>query len=72
MEDHDLLIKHDCEIGELVNRDAEIMGRFDKQDADYEKFKSDIFNKLDRTTWWIFTGIAGALLSGLVYVVMSR
>jgi hypothetical protein len=72
MEDHDIIIKHDCEISELIARDTEILGRFDKQDVDYENFKHDIFNKLDRTTWWIFTGISAALLSGLIYVVFLR
>jgi len=72
MEDHDLIIQHGCEIDELVNRDSEILGRFDKQDADYEKFKQAIFDKLDRTTWFIFTGISAALLSGLIYVVFLR
>ena len=72
MENHDTIIKHGCEIDELRGRDAEILGRFDQQDVDYEKFKAAIFNKLDRTMWYVFTALISALLSGLIYVVFIK
>ena len=76
---HDTLIKHECEIGELRKQGDFILKRLDEQDANDVKIKDELIKKIDESKskfgdamWAIALLVIGGLISGFIYAIILK
>ena len=78
-ENHDAIIRHECEIGELKEQTCFILKRLDEQDANDVTIKDELLKKIDESkskfgeaAWAIALLLIGGLLSGFVYALIIK
>jgi hypothetical protein len=77
--DHDILIRHDCEIDQLGDQSEKILKRLDEQDANDIVIKDELLKKIEESRskfndamWAIAMLIIGGLVAGFVYALILR
>ena len=78
-ENHDAIIRHECEIGELKEQNDFILKRLDEQDANDVVIKNELLQKIGENSskfsaamWAIAMLLIGGLLGGFVYVLILK
>ena len=78
-ENHDTIIRHECEIGELKEQSEFILKRLDEQDANDVTIKNELLKKIGESSskfndamWAIAMLLIGGLLGGFVYALLLK
>jgi hypothetical protein len=78
-DDHDTIIRHECEIGELREQGGIILKRLDEQDANDVTIEDELLKKIGESSskfndamWAIAMLLIGALSGGFIYVLISK
>ena len=78
-ENHDTIIRHECEIGELKEQNEFILKRLDEQDANDITIKDELLKKIGESSskfndamWAIAMLLIGGLLGGFVYALLLK
>ena len=78
-ENHDAIIRHECEIGELKEQNEFILKRLDEQDANDVTIKDELLKKIGESSskfndamWAIVMLILGATVGGLIYALIFK
>jgi hypothetical protein len=78
-ENHDTIIRHECEIGELREQGDFILKRLDEQDANDVKIEDELLKKIGENSskfsaamWAVAMLLIGGLLSGFIYVLILK
>ena len=78
-ENHDAIIRHECEIGALKEQGEFILKRLDEQDANDVTIKDELLKKIGESSskfndamWAIVMLILGATVGGLIYALIFK
>ena len=78
-ENHDTIIRHECEIGELKEQNEFILKRLDEQDKNDVVIRDQLIKKIEDNKskfgdamWAVALLLIGGLLSGFIYVLILK
>jgi len=76
---HDTIIRHECEIGELRAQGDMILKKLDEQDANDIVIENELEKKIEEgrskfndAAWAIALLLIGGLLSGFIYALILK
>jgi hypothetical protein len=76
---HDALVRHECEIGELKEQSCFILKRLDEQDAKDVAIKDELIKKIEESKskfndamWAIALLIISATIGGFIYALIFK
>jgi hypothetical protein len=78
-ENHDMVIRHECAIGELREQGEFILKRLDEQDENDVKIEDNLLKKIGESSskfndamWAVAMLLIGGLLGGFVYALLLK